>query len=52
MFWEIVGALLFVGIVIPIIFTLVVGAYELSKEWGCSWLFWFLFLVVLLCIIL
>jgi len=52
MFWEIVGALLFVGIVIPIIFILIVGTYEFSKEWGCSWLFWFLFLVVLLCIIL
>ncbi len=48
-FWIIVGAIL---LVVPFLMTIVVCAYEIAKEGGCSWLFWTLIVIVLLCIIL
>jgi len=52
MFWIIVGAILFVTVVVPFLMTIVVCAYETAKEGGCSWLFWTLIVIVLFCIIL
>ena len=52
MFWTIVGAILFVTVVLPIIWTVLVWAWEIAREGGCSWFFWLVILIVFFCIIL